>query len=75
MYARRGDTLDFYHIYVPDPYRKSGVAGRLLAAAFEHAREHELRVVPSCPFIRHDFVPRFERYHDLVAGGPDFPFA
>jgi uncharacterized protein len=75
MYARRGDVLDFYHIYVPEPYRDRGVAGRILAAAFDYARDQNLGVVPSCPFIRGEFVPRFDRYKDLVHDNPPFPFA
>ena len=73
MYARRGDVLDFYHIYVPDPYRKRGIAGRILKAAFDHARDQGLKVVPSCPFIAGDFLPRFPCYQDLVERG-EFPF-
>jgi uncharacterized protein len=74
MYARRGDLLDFYHIYVPDPYRNRGIAGRILIAAFDYAREQGLKVVPSCPFIAGDFLPRFEKYGDLVERGA-FPFS
>ena len=74
MYARRDDVLDFYHIYVPDPYRNRGIAGRILIAAFDHAEAHGLRVVPSCPFIAGDFLPRFPKYASLAAGGA-FPFA
>lgn len=74
MYARRGDVLDFYHIYVPEPYRNRGIAGRVLIAAFDYARANGLKVVPSCPFIAGDFLPRFEKYQDLVERG-EFPFA
>lgn len=74
MYARRGEVLDFYHIYVPDPFRGRGIAGRILIAAFDYARENDLKVTPTCPFIRNDFLPRFTRYHDLVVDG-EFPFA
>jgi hypothetical protein len=76
MYARRGDVLDFYHIYVPDPFRGPGrgIAGRILIAAFDYARENNLKVTPTCPFIRNDFLPRFERYRDLIVDG-EFPFA
>lgn len=74
MYTRRGQVLDFYHIYVPDPFRGRGVAGRILIAAFDYARDNHLKVTPTCPFIRNDFLPRFPQYRDLVVGG-EFPFA
>jgi uncharacterized protein len=73
MYARREGVLDFYHIYVPDPYRNRGIAGRILIAAFDYAAAQGLKVVPSCPFIAGDFLPRFPRYQDLVERGA-FPF-
>jgi uncharacterized protein len=73
MYARRGEVLDFYHIYVPDPYRNRGLAGRILISAFDYAAQNNLRVVPSCPFIAGDFLPRFEKYQPLVERG-EFPF-
>ncbi len=73
MYARQGDVLDFYHIYVPDPHRNRGVAARVLIAAFEYAKQNKFRVVPTCPFIAGDFLPRFPRFHDVVEPG-EFPF-
>jgi predicted GNAT family acetyltransferase len=74
MYARRGDVLDFYHVYVPDPFRRRGISGKLLIQAFEYARQENCRVVPSCPFIAKDFLPQFPEYQALVAPG-EFPFA
>ena len=74
MYAERGKVLDFYHVYVPDPFRNRGLAGRILITAFEYAREKGYKVVPTCPFISGDFLPRFPKYQDLIQAG-DFPFA
>ena len=51
-YRPAGDgVLDYYHTYVPQSLRGRGIAGRLVAFALEHAREHRLKVVPSCPFV------------------------
>jgi hypothetical protein len=75
FYARKGKDLDFYHIYVPDPYRNRGLAGRILIAAFDYAKKEGLKVIPSCPFIRDDFLPRFPQYQGLLARGKSsFPF-
>ena len=74
MYAKKEKALDFYHIYVPDPFRNRGLAAKILIAAFEYAAKEGYRVVPSCPFIVHDFLPRFPQYHKLVEPG-EFPFA
>ena len=74
MYAQKGKVLDFYHIYIPDPFRNRGIAGQILIAAFEYAQKEGFRVVPSCPFIAHDFLPRFPQYQSSVEAG-EFPFS
>ena len=30
MYAEKERVLDFYHIYVPDPFRNRGIAAKIL---------------------------------------------
>jgi len=44
--------IDLQHTFVPKSARGHGVAEALATAAFDYAREHGLRVVPSCPFVR-----------------------
>jgi predicted GNAT family acetyltransferase len=52
-YSRIGPRLiDLQHTYVPESARGQGVAEALAEAAFAYAREQDLRVVPSCPFVR-----------------------
>ena len=74
MYGQKDKVLDFYHIYVPDPFRNRSIAADILKTAFGYARENGFRVVASCPFIAHDFLPRFPEYQDLIDSGV-FPFA
>lgn len=74
LYSKQEKVLDFYHIYVPDPYRNQGIAAKLLIAAFEYASKEGYRIVPTCPFIVSDFLPRFEAYQSLTEPG-SFPFA
>jgi len=74
MYAEKGRRLDFYHLYVPDPFRNRGIAAKILITAFDYAEEEGFQVVPSCPFIRDDFLPRFPQYQRLIQPG-EFPFA
>jgi len=73
MYTKRGKVLDFYHIYIPDPYRKRGLAGKILIYAFDYAKKEGYQVVPTCPFIRDDFLKRFPQYQAIVQTG-EFPF-
>jgi|GEM_PF-362142 len=69
MYAGHEKILDFYHIYVPDPFRNQGIAGKLLIHAFEYAKTEGFQVVPTCPFIAGDFLKRFPQYQEIVRPG------
>lgn len=44
-------VMDLVHTYVPAQKRGLGLAGELCKAAFAHAREHKLLVVPTCSYI------------------------
>jgi uncharacterized protein len=66
-YTRRGDVLDFQHIFVPPAFRGTGAAARILKFGFDYARRHNCKVVPTCPYIAGQFLPRFPQYQDLVA--------
>ena len=51
-YEPRGhDTLDLQHTVVPEGARGRGVGDALVRAAIDHARRHEYRIIPSCPFV------------------------
>ncbi len=69
-YAPQGSgVLNYFHVYVPPSHRHRGLAGRLCIHAFEYAREHGFKVLPTCPFIAHAFLPRFPKYQDLKVQG------
>jgi predicted GNAT family acetyltransferase len=60
-----GRTLDLHHTYTPPVLRGGGVASRLTEHALRHAREHGLKIVPTCPFVA-AFIKRHPEYRDLV---------
>lgn len=74
LYARHKDVLDFYHIYVPDPFRGGAIAGKILIEAFEYAETEGCQVAATCPFIAEVFLTRFPQYQKIVCPGK-FPFA
>jgi predicted GNAT family acetyltransferase len=43
--------MDMVHTYVPGSKRGLGLAARLCAAAFAHARSHDMRIIPTCSYI------------------------
>ena len=65
VYERRGDVLDVVHTWTPPPLRGRDVAARLTEAAFAYAREHGLRIVPTCPYTR-AYVAAHPELRDLT---------
>jgi predicted GNAT family acetyltransferase len=65
-YQLDGDTLTLLHTEVPRALRGRGVGNDLARAAFEYSREHQLKVVPRCPFMA-AWLRRHPEYRDLQA--------
>lgn len=72
-YTQVNDVLDLHHTMVPPELDGRGIAEQLAHAAFEYARTHRYKVLPSCPYIRETFLPRHSDsnalvVHDLLEG-------
>jgi uncharacterized protein len=53
VYAMAGDdAIDLQHTAVPPADRNQGIADTMVRAALAYAREHRLRVIPSCSYVR-----------------------
>ena len=66
LYERRGDVLDVHHTYTPAALRGGAIAARLTAAAFDYAREHGLKILPTCSYTRL-YVERHPELHSELA--------
>ena len=62
QYERKGDTLVATHTIVPNAIGGRGIAARLVARLFEHARAEGLKVQPHC-----SYVAAWARKHPEVA--------
>lgn len=65
MYQREGNKIIFTHTGVPKEFEGKGVGTALAKTALNFARDHNLEVVPLCPFIR-SYIERHEEYRSLV---------
>ena len=65
-YEREGDVLTITHTIVPPEIGGRGIAGKLVAAALDHARAEGLKVVPRCTYAA-AWIDRHPQYADLVA--------
>ncbi len=67
-YRMRGAaTIVLAHTEVPTAAQGRGIASRLVHDALEYAREHQLRVIPTCPYVR-AYLQRHPEFDDLVVG-------
>lgn len=58
-------TVDFRSTYVPPVLRGKNVGTRLVCHALDWARQHDLRVVPSCWFVS-NVAGRLPEYADIL---------
>ena len=65
-YRLEGDVMRIFHTEVPFAFEGRGIAARLVAAAFEHALEKGLRVLPACSYVR-DYMRRHPETRALLA--------
>ncbi|KAL6512013.1 hypothetical protein OROGR_021610 [Orobanche gracilis] len=59
-------VMDITHTYVPPIKRGLGLAARLCAAAFSHAQNHALSVIPTCSYVSDTFLPRNPMWNSVL---------
>jgi predicted GNAT family acetyltransferase len=67
-YRREGDVLHLVHTEVPPSLEGRGIAAKLVRAAIDHARDHGLRILPRCGYVR-AWVRRHPEIQDLLPPG------
>lgn len=64
-YSLKGNLIDLYHTYTPPQLRGRGLAEKIVDFAFNYAKENNLKVIPSCPYIPY-FLKKNPQYNELV---------
>ena len=64
-YKVRPDHLTFYHTEVPEALEGRGIGKRLIKGALDDVRRRGLRIVATCPFVRH-YVETHPEERDLL---------
>jgi len=65
-YELDGQRIVFTHTEVPEELQGQGIGSTLVRGALDLARERELEVIPSCPFVA-NYVREHPAYLDLVS--------
>ncbi len=61
-----GKVLDYYSTFVPPTLRGKGVGQALVRFALEYAKKNQLKVKPTCPFVK-TYVDAHQEYLSLMA--------
>jgi uncharacterized protein len=65
-YRMHGNTMMLVHTEVPPQLEGRGIASILVRAAFEHARQNGMDVLPVCSYVR-TWVQRHPEFSSLLA--------
>lgn len=52
QYEEKEDSIDFVHTFVPKQLEGQGIANALAEAGLNYAKREQLKVIPSCSFIK-----------------------
>ena len=65
-YTLKDNVIDLYRTFTPPELRGKGVAGKIVKYALEHAKENNLKVIPTCSYVN-GYIKRNEKYKELLA--------
>lgn len=64
-YELKDGVIDLTHTIVAKQLEGQGVGSALVKYALDYARDNELKVIPTCPFVK-AYIERHKEYKDLV---------
>lgn len=64
-YRLDNNEMDLYHTFTNPALRGKGLAALVARAALEFAKENNLKVIPTCPYIQ-TFISRNVEFKNLV---------
>ena len=62
---QNNSTMDILRTYVPNEQRHQGLAGKVVKAALEYAKENNLKVIPTCSYTNY-FIDNNNEYKALI---------
>src|SRR5689334_7557079 len=61
----RKNNLAVFHTEVSEKLQGQGIAGQLLATMVKYAREHNLKIIALCPYVKAQFERHPDQYADV----------
>ncbi len=59
------NILDLVHTEVPEALSGKGVGSKLVEGALQYSKDNELKIIPSCPFIK-SYIDKNPQWKDLI---------
>ena len=60
------NILDLIHTKVPDELSEQGVGSKLVAGALQYCKDNELKIIPSCEFVK-SYIEKHSEWKDLIS--------
>jgi predicted GNAT family acetyltransferase len=60
------NILDFVHTEVPEELSGKGIGSKLAKGALKYSKDNNLKVIPSCPFIK-NYIEKHSEWQPLLA--------
>ncbi|HSW54028.1 MAG TPA: GNAT family N-acetyltransferase [Ignavibacteriaceae bacterium] len=64
-YKMRNNKVDLNHTFTHSALRGKGLAAHVVRAALEFAKENNLKVIPTCSYVR-AFLAKNDKYKELL---------
>lgn len=64
-YKLKDDAIDLTHTIVAKQLEGQGAGSALVKYALDYANDHDLKIIPTCPFVE-AYIERHKEYKDLV---------
>lgn len=64
-FMQNKQVINFIRTYVPDEQRHQGIAGKLVKAALEYAKDNNLKVITTCSYVDY-FIDVNKGYEELL---------
>lgn len=64
-YRLNDNVMDIMHVYVPSELGGKGIAASLTLQALTYAKENNLQIVPSCPYVR-AYIAKHPEHKELL---------
>ena len=65
----KSGNIYLIHTEVPKEITHKGVANKIVREALEWIREHEMKMIPSCPYVKAFLKRNPGEYEDILADG------